>query len=107
MASDGKRMLHNVFFTLKDPSAAKQQKLVEDCYTYLSAAAGAMSFAAGLRDAGYTRDSNDKSFHVALTVLFESAAAHDAYQVWQRHKDFIAANQDNWQQVRVFDSAVQ
>lgn len=106
MADNQTKFLHNVFFTLKDPSAARQQKLVDDCHRYLSKAPGAVSFAAGTRNPSSTRDVNIADFHVALTILFESAAAQSAYQDWGPHKEFIQANSDNWAQVRVFDSDV-
>ena len=106
MAQDGTKFLHNVFFTLNDPSPEKQRKLVEDCYTYLSKVPGALSFAAGTRNPASTREVNDTVYHVALTILFDSSASQDAYQEWGPHKEFIAANNANWKQVRVFDSDV-
>jgi hypothetical protein len=41
---------------------------------------------------------------VALHIVFESHAAHDAYQQAERHEIFIAAHADSWEQVRVFDA---
>ena len=40
---------HMVYFTLKDPSGAAQQKLVDDCHRYLKVAPGIVYFAAGMR----------------------------------------------------------
>jgi len=106
MTNEAKALLHNVFFTLKDSSPVMKQKLVDDCYAYLSSVSGALSFSAGTRAEHHTRDVNDTQFHVALTILFDSVASHDAYQEWGRHKEFITANNNNWSQVRVFDSIV-
>lgn len=106
MAGTGKRLLHNVFFTLNDGSEAKKTKLVDDCYRYLEGAAGALSFFAGPRRGESTRGVNDLEFDVALTILFDSADAHDSYQVWEKHAEFIAANTANWKQVRVFDAEI-
>jgi hypothetical protein len=39
-------------------------------------------------------------------VVFESRAAHDAYQVAPRHVQFIEENKANWAKVRVFDANV-
>jgi Stress responsive A/B Barrel Domain len=100
------KFLHNVFFTLHDPSPAKQQKLVDDCYRYLAETPGVLSFAAGARNTASTRDVNDTEYHVALSILFDSPASHDTYQAWDRHKEFIAVNNENWRQVRVFDANV-
>jgi hypothetical protein len=47
---------------------------------------------------------NDRDFDVALFIVFESHAAHDAYQVADRHETFIAENAPNWAKVRVFDA---
>jgi len=106
MAIDANKLLHNVFFTLNDPSTGMQQKLVDDCYTFLAGVPGSLSFSAGIRAGNHLRNVNDTEFHVALTILFDSVASHDAYQDWGRHNEFIAANSGNWKQVRVFDSIV-
>jgi hypothetical protein len=49
---------------------------------------------------------NDQDFDVALHLVFRDKAAHDAYQVAPKHQQFIEESQDNWKQVRVFDSYV-
>jgi quinol monooxygenase YgiN len=106
--SKGSDMLlsHDVFFTLKDNSAAARQKLVEACKKYLSGHPGTVSFSAGSRAEDLARDVNDKDFDVALHLVFKDKAAHDAYQDAPRHKQFIEENKDNWKKVRVFDSYV-
>ena len=42
----------------------------------------------------------------ARLIVFDSQAAHDAYQVAERHTTFIAENATNWARVRVFDADV-
>ena len=49
---------------------------------------------------------NVRDFDVALHVVFKFKEDHDRYQVAERHKQFIAENQANWDKVRVFDSYV-
>ena len=44
--------------------------------------------------------------HVGLHMVFESKAAHDAYQDDPTHNQFIAENKPTWASVRVFDSWV-
>jgi hypothetical protein len=44
---------------------------------------------------------------VALHVVFDSKASHDAYQVAPSHLQFIQENKPNWKQVRVFDADVE
>jgi hypothetical protein len=47
---------------------------------------------------------NDKEFDVFLIIVFESHETHDAYQVSNRHNQFIAENAIHWAKVRVFDA---
>lgn len=100
-------LAHNVFFTLKDPTAAAQQKLVESCRRYLTGHDGVTFFAAGTLNPDLDRPVNDRDFHVALHVIFETRRAHDDYQVSARHQQFIEENKETWAQVRVFDSDVE
>lgn len=94
-----------VYFTLRDSSSDACRTLVAGCKKYLTDHPGTLFFAAGVL-ADTTRDVNDRDFHVALNLVFEDRAAHDAYQVAERHDQFIAEHKSNWQQVRVFDSIV-
>ncbi len=97
---------HNVYFTLKDQSADKQEALIEACNKYLKPQPGVVFFSAGARDPSYQRDVNDTDFDVALTLVFDSVAEHDRYQEDETHGTFIAEQKDNWAQVRVFDARV-
>lgn len=97
---------HSVFFTLKDSSERARRQLVEECNRWLRDHEGVRFYAAGTLAVQYDRPVNDRAFHVALLLVFETAAAHDAYQVSERHQSFIAANREAWEQVRVFDADV-
>ncbi len=94
---------HMVFFSLLDSGPAAQQHLVEACHKYLSDHPGTLHFSAGTL-ADTHRPVNVRDFHVALHLVFKNRAAHDAYQVAERHQQFIDENKDNWASVRVFDS---
>jgi stress responsive alpha/beta barrel protein len=98
--------LHNVFFSLHDSSPEKIDELISECYTYLKPRAGVLFFSAGARAQDCAREVNDQDFHVALTVLFSDRAAHDAYQVVDKHTEFVDRNSSNWARVRVFDSDI-
>ncbi len=107
MANDRtKGIAHAVFFTLADSSASAQQSLVDDCEKYLATQPGVVHFSAGPRGEAFTREVNDKDFHVALIVIFDSRASHDAYQVHADHLEFVNRNRSNWATVRVFDAVV-
>lgn len=97
-------LVHSVYFTLHDNSPAARQKLLDACNKYLTDHPGTVFYAAGTLADEYNRPVNDKGYDVALNVIFQDRAAHDAYQVAPRHLEFIAENKANWKLVRVFDS---
>jgi hypothetical protein len=102
----GALLCHNVYFSLKDNSAAETEKLVAACKKYLSGHPGEVFFAAGTLVKDLDRPVNDRDFDVALHIVFKDRAAHDQYQDAARHKQFIEENKANWKKVRVFDSVV-
>lgn len=97
-------LAHNVYFTLKDSSASARSRLVESCRTYLTDHPGTLFFGVGTVVDDLARPVNVRDWDVGLTVVFEDRAAHDAYQVSERHQTFISENSESWAQVRVFDS---
>jgi hypothetical protein len=97
-------LVHNVFFTLKDASDSARQKLADACRKHLSGHDGVVFFCVAPPVPDLARPVNVRDFHVGLHMAFNSRAAHDAYQVHPRHKQFIEENKDNWAQVRVFDT---
>ena len=97
---------HDVYFTLKDRSDAAKENLVQACHKYLKGHPGEVFFAAGVIAPELTREVNVRDFDVALHVVFKYKEDHDRYQVAEKHKQFIAENQSNWEKVRVFDSYV-
>lgn len=102
--TSGARLVHNVFFTLRDDTDEARGALVEACYSSLSELPGISYFSAGVRDEGIDGSANDRDFDVSLTVVFEDRAAHDRYLVDPAHVAFVEAQRSNWQVVRVFDS---
>ncbi|MBI2804366.1 MAG: Dabb family protein [Planctomycetes bacterium] len=99
-------LAHNVYFALSDASATAREALVSACKKYLSGHPGTVFFACGTLAEEFARPVNDRAFDVALHLVFQTKAAHDAYQVAPSHNQFIAENQANWKNVRVFDSLV-
>lgn len=100
------RLAHNVFFKLKDNSAANVQALVDACHKYLNVQPGIVFFAAGKLCAELDRPVNDRDWDVGLHLVFVDKAAHDAYQDDPTHQKFIDENKPTWAGVRVFDSLV-
>ncbi len=98
-------LAHMVYFSLKEPAEENRQKMLAACHQYLTDHPGQVFYAAGTC-ASYDRPVNDRDFDIALQTVFRDRAAHDAYQVAPRHKQFIAECGPMWAKVRVFDSAV-
>jgi Stress responsive A/B Barrel Domain len=100
-------LAHNVYFALHDNSPAAKAKLIAACNRYLTDHPGTLFYACGTLAEDLKRDVNVRDFDVALHVVFTDQAAHDGYQVADRHERFIAENKSNWKSVRVFDSVVE
>ncbi len=98
---------HSVYFTLKESTAANREALVAACKKFLIGHPGTVFFAAGTVESSLYRPVNVLDYDVALVVVFDSLASHDAYQVAPRHLQFVEENKPNWAQVRVFDANVE
>jgi hypothetical protein len=97
-------LAHSVFFSLHDPSESSIEALVASCREYLDGHPGVVFFGVGTLNKELDRPVNDRAFDVALHVMFDSKASHDAYQVAPRHLKFIEENKPKWKQVRIFDA---
>jgi len=100
------RLAHDVYFTLRDPAPANIDALVAACRKYLCVQPGIVFFAAGTLVPDLDRSVNDRDWHVALHVVFESKQHHDDYQSDATHNQFIEENKATWAKVRVFDSYI-
>ena len=98
-------LAHAVFFDLQD--AADAPALVRDCRTRLAAIPGVKLLEVGTRCPEFTGPRNDQTFDVALWVVFEDRAAHDAYQVHPEHRGLVEAWTPKLAGVEVFDAWVQ
>jgi hypothetical protein len=105
MTNNANRQLaHIVCFDLNDDSAEARQALCAAATKYLSGHDGTVYFSVGIVGDEFIRPVNDHDYSVSLHVVFENKAAHDVYQVHERHLAFIEENKPNWKRVRVFDS---
>jgi hypothetical protein len=100
------KLAHIVYFTLKDSSPSAIEALVAACDKYLSGHPGTIYYSAGSLVPDLTREVNQRDWDVALHVVFDSRASHDAYQTAPRHQQFIDENKPTWAKVRVFDAYV-
>ena len=97
------QLSHAVYFTLKNRTPEAAAKLVASCQEHLTGHPGMRAFAVGTC-ADYDRQVNDRDYDVALMLVFDSHASHDAYQTAERHERFVAENAASWAKVRVFDA---
>jgi len=97
-------LAHMVFFTLAEPSEANRNELVAGCHKHLGDHEGVIYFSVGVMAEDLSREVNDKPFHVALHLVFDSREAHDTYQEHPRHLAFIKENKALWSKVKVYDS---
>ena len=102
--SKSQKLVHNVFFTLKEGTPANIQKLVDACFKYLKDHPGVVHFGAGPLVAELERPVNVRDFHVGLLVVFASKQDHDTYQTAPAHLKFIEENKPTLDKVRVFDN---
>ena len=100
------RLAHCVYFTLQDPTPANIAALEAACHKYLTVQPGIVFFGAGTVVPDLDRPVNDRDWHIALHVVFESKKYHDDYQIDPTHKQFIDENKATWAKVRVFDAYI-
>ena len=103
-ASEEQRLVHAVYFTLTDSSNEAMESFIQSAHEHLDGHEGCLYFGVGLRAETHMREVNDQDFHVALTLVFDSQASHDKYQMAPQHLKFIDTQWPNWATVRVFDT---
>jgi hypothetical protein len=101
---DGPKIVHNVYFSLKDNSVEAKKKLVDSCKGYFSQHPGIVFFAAGMLADDIKRQYSDRDFDVSVHIVFKNRAAFAKSADSEGRKKFVEANKDNWMKVRTFDS---
>lgn len=96
------RLVHDVFFTLKDSSPEACDSLADACLQ-LAEIPGVLHLTAGVRDASQQRAVNRQDYHVGLHVEFDSAEAYAAYGPHPVHQGLVEAFKANFESVEVFD----
>ncbi len=99
-------LAHSVYFSLSDNSREAKERLLAACRKHLTGHPGTVFFAAGTLADDINWSVSDRDFDVALHLVFESRAAHDAYQDSPQHRQFLEENEANWKAIRVFDAYV-
>ncbi len=102
--AEDRMLAHDVYFSLKDASPEARAKLVAGCKAYLTGHPGVVWFSVGAVAPEFDRPVNDRDFDVALHLVFKNKAAHDVYQVSERHNKFVGEFRETFKKIRVFDS---
>lgn len=98
------KLLHHVFFWLKNPdSAADRAKLIAGVKA-LAAIETVRSIHVGVPASTEKREVVDNSYHVSELLGFDDVAGQDAYQVHPLHKKFVDEHQHLWSKVVVYDA---
>ncbi len=97
------RFVHHVFFWLKNPdSSADKAKLIAGLRG-LTAIDTIRRWQIG-EPAATRRGVIDSSYSVSWTLMFDSAADQQAYQVDPIHLNFVEENAALWERVTVYDT---
>ena len=94
-------LVHSVFFWLKSDADKAAFRAGLDTLRDIECASAV--YVGAPADAG-DRPVIERSYSFALTVLFESTADHDAYQVHRLHQAFLDKCADMWEKVVVYDA---
>lgn len=98
------KLLHHVFFWLKNPdSAADLAKLIAGVKS-LAAIETVRSIHVGVPASTEKREVVDNSYHVSELLGFDDVAGQDTYQVHPLHQKFIDEHQHLWSKVVVYDA---
>lgn len=97
-------LIHSVYFWLVPGLTAPQRENFHAAVKKLSAIRAVEKIYVGGPASIPERSVTDRSFDVALTIVFKDGPAHDAYQVDPLHLAFVERNKASWTRVLIFDS---
>jgi hypothetical protein len=97
-------LIHTVFFWLKPELTAAQRAEFRRGVESLRAIKHAAKVYVGAPAATLDRPVIDKTFAVALTVICQDVAAHDAYQADPIHQAFAARFNSYWIRLQIYDA---
>jgi Stress responsive A/B Barrel Domain len=97
-------LIHSVYFWLRAGLTPSERSHFKAEVNKLSAVSTVTKMYVGEPAHIAERSVTDRSFDVALTIVFADGPAHDAYQVDPIHLAFVAGNKETWTKVQVYDS---
>jgi hypothetical protein len=97
-------LVHSVYFWLKPDVTPADREAIRRGLETLRGIRQARQMFIGTPAATEERGVIDNTYDLALTVLFDSLADQDAYQVHPLHNDFLAKFASLWKKVIVYDA---
>jgi hypothetical protein len=97
-------LIHSVYFWLKADLTPAERTNFRAEVKKLSAIKSVDKIYVGGPASIPERSVTDRSFSVALTLVFRDGPAHDAYQVDPLHLAFVEGNKESWTKVLIYDS---
>ncbi len=98
-------LVHTVVFWLRpELSPAEREAFLREGLESLRPIASVKALHIGRPAPVAPRPVLDSSYDFALTAIFESVAAHDAYQVDPLHTAFVARFKPSWARVQIYDA---
>jgi hypothetical protein len=97
-------LIHSVYFWLKPGLTPAERTAFNAEVKKLSAIRTVEKIYVGAPSSIAERSVTDRSFDVALTIVFKDGPAHDAYQVDPVHLAFVEGNKTAWTKVLIYDS---
>jgi hypothetical protein len=97
-------LVHSVYFWLKPGLTPAERDHFRSEVRKLSAVRTVDKIYVGAPASLAERSVTDRSFDIALTLVFRDGAAHDAYQVDPVHLAFVEGNKESWTKVLIYDS---
>src|SRR5690606_19892324 len=98
------KLLHHVFFWLKNPNSATDRAKLIAGVKSLAAIETVRSIHVGVPASTEKREVVDNSYHVSELLGFDDVAGQDVYQVHPLHKKFVDEHQHLWSKVMVYDA---
>jgi len=97
-------VIHSVFFWIKPDAGAADRAAFPAEVRKLAAVRTIEKIYVGPPAPLEVREVTERSFDLALTIIFKDMASHDAYQVDPIHLAFVDRNKHLWAKVIVYDS---
>ena len=98
------KLLHHVFFWLKNPDSKEDREKLIAGVKSLAAIETVRSIHVGVPASTEKREVVDNSYHVSELLGFDDVAGQDTYQIHPLHQKFVEEHQHLWSKVVVYDA---